>query len=159
MWQEWDHAKPLDWSLLQWAPHAGVNRLVRDLNRLYQQEPALYGLDFAPQGFDWVDCSDADNSVLSFIRRGREPEQLIVAVANFTPVVRGPYRIGVPAAGKYREIINTDAEVYWGTNVGNLGIVAAQNIEGHGRPNSLEIVLPPLALVMFKPANNGDQAN
>jgi 1,4-alpha-glucan branching enzyme len=151
MWHEWDNSRPLDWTLTQWAPHAGVNRLVRDLNRLYQQEPALHRLDFAPQGFEWIDCSDAHNSVLSFIRRGNEPDQFVVAVANFTPVVRGPYRIGVPALGKYREILNTDAEGYWGANVGNLGNVRAQNIPCHGRPNSLEIVLPPLALVMFKP--------
>jgi 1,4-alpha-glucan branching enzyme len=151
MWQEWNHAKPLDWDTLNWAPHAGVNRLVRDLNRLYQQEPALHSLDFSPDGFQWIDCSDADNSVLSFIRQGRQPEHSVIVVANFTPVVRGPYRIGVPHAGKYREILNTDSQCYWGSNVGNLGAVAAQNIACHGRPNSLEIVLPPLALVMFKP--------
>jgi 1,4-alpha-glucan branching enzyme len=151
LWNEWNSDRPLDWNLLRWAPHAGVNRLVQDLNRLYQHEPALYGLDFSAQGFEWIDCSDADNSVLSFVRRGREPEQTIVVVANFTPVVRGPYRIGVPAAGSYREVLNTDAAIYWGSNVGNLGSVAAQNVPCHGRPNSLEIVLPPLSLVMFKP--------
>lgn len=151
MWQEWNHTRPLDWNLLQWEPHAGVNRLVRDLNHLYQHEPALHGLDFAPNGFEWIDCSDADNSVLSFIRRGRNADQFLVAAANFTPVVRGPYRIGVPGAGKYREVLNTDSEVYWGANVGNLGSVSAQNIPHHGRLHSLEIVLPPLALVLFKP--------
>jgi 1,4-alpha-glucan branching enzyme len=154
MWHEWCHEQPLDWSLLQWAPHAGVNRLVRDLNRLYQQEPALHGLDFDSSGFEWVDCSDADNSVISFIRRGHN-DKLIVAAANFTPVVRGPYRIGVPHNGCYREILNTDSKAYWGTNVGNLGYVRAQNIPCHGRPDSFEIVLPPLALVIFKPVNDG----
>jgi 1,4-alpha-glucan branching enzyme len=150
MWNEWDHTRPLPWNLLDHAPHAGVNRLVRDLNRLYQQESALHELDFAADGFEWIDCSDADSSVLSFIRRGKSSDDFLVVVANFTPVVRGPYRVGVPAAGRYTEILNTDSGCYWGSNVGNMGAVPAQNIAHNSRPYSLEIGLPPLALLMFR---------
>ncbi len=150
MWHEWNHDRPLDWELLNHAPHAGVNRLVRDLNRIYQQTPALHELDFVPAGFEWIDCSDADNSVLSFIRRGKNSDDFVVVVANFTAVVRGPYRIGVPIAGRYQEILNTDSSVYWGSNVGNMGRVTTQNIPCHDRPCSLEIGLPRLALVMFR---------
>ncbi len=151
-WHEWNHQQPVDWSLLDHAPHAGVNRLVRDLNRLYNQESSLHELDFAPEGFEWIDCSDADSSVLSFIRRGKSRDDFIVAAANFTPRVRGSYRVGVPAAGQYTELLNTDSASYWGTNVGNLGVVSTQSISHNGRAQSIEIVLPPLALLLFCPA-------
>jgi 1,4-alpha-glucan branching enzyme len=154
-WQEWNERRSLDWGLLDWAPHAGVNRLVQDLNRLYQRESALYEQDFAPAGFEWIDCADAENSVLSFVRRAKNPDDFIVAVANFTPVVRGPYRVGVPAPGRYREILNTDSACYWGANVGNLGLVTAQTLPWHGRRYSLDIVLPPLGIVLFKPVDVG----
>ncbi len=153
MWHEWVERHALDWSLLDHAPHAGVHRLVQDLNRVYQSEPSLYENDFVPEGFEWIDCNDADNGVLSFLRRGKHKEDFVLALGNFTPVVRGPYRVGVPAAGLYRELINTDSGVYWGSNVGNLGGVKAEPIAWHNRPYSLEIVLPPLAMLMFKRTN------
>ncbi len=152
LWREWDHTRPIDWDALKYAPHAGVNRLVQDLNRLYQRESSLHGRDFAPEGFEWIDCTDADNSVLSFVRRAKDPADFLVVVANFTPVVRGPYRVGVPAPARYRELLNSDSRVYGGSNVGNLGFVHAKPIACHGRPYSIEIGLPPLGILFFKPA-------
>ena len=149
-WEEWDERRRVPWHLLEHAPHAGVNRLVQDLNRLHREEAALHELDLVPGGFDWIDCSDNQNSVLCFIRRGRRPEEFVLAVANFTPLVRGPYRVGVPQPGRYYEILNTDSAIYWGSNVGNLGMVEAEAVASHGSPYSLDIVLPPLAILLFK---------
>jgi 1,4-alpha-glucan branching enzyme len=128
-----------------------VFRLVQDLNRLYRQEGALHELDGNSAGFEWIDCSDRMNSVLCFLRRGRRPEDQMVVVANFTPQVRHPYRVGVPWQGAYREILNTDSAVYHGTNVGNLGLVHPVSTPFHGRPACLDLVLPPLALLLLKP--------
>ena len=120
-WDEWNHAGSLDWHLLQYAPHLGIQRLIADLNRVYRETPALHDVDFEPKGFQWVDAGDRDQSVISFLRRDRDGGDIVLAVSNFTPVVRESYRIGVPEPGLYREVINTDAEDYGGSGVGNLG--------------------------------------
>jgi 1,4-alpha-glucan branching enzyme len=148
---EWSHDASLEWRMLEYESHRGLRQLVTDLNRLYATEPALYQVDFDWHGFEWLDCNDAEASVLSFVRRAKNPEDFIVVVANFTPVVRENYRVGVPRAGFYREILNTDAQTYGGTNVGNLGGVPAERVPWLGRSHSLNLRLPPLALVFFKP--------
>jgi 1,4-alpha-glucan branching enzyme len=149
--REWNHDRSLDWHLLADRAHAGVHRLVHDLNRLYRATPALHQRDFDGSGFEWIDHDDAQRSVLSFIRRGADPGRLIVVVVNFTPVVQHGYRIGVPQAGVYRERLNTDSEHYGGSNVGTrYGQVTAQDVPWHGRPHSLELTLPPLATVFFE---------
>jgi len=147
---EWSEARSLDWHLLQHDSHRGIQRLVGDLNRLYAAEPALHQVEFDWHGFEWIDANDSDNSVLSFIRRGKNPEDLIVAVINATPVTRGGYRLGVPNAGFYREIMNTDAAHYGGSNAGNMGGQQAAGHPAQGRPYSLVLTLPPLAAVYLK---------
>jgi 1,4-alpha-glucan branching enzyme len=147
---EWSHDRSLDWHLLAYEPHRGVQRLAADLNRLYMSEPALHEVDFDWHGFEWLDCHDADNSVLCFIRRGKDPNHFMVAVLNFTPVVRYNYRIGVPEMGLYREILNTDAASYGGSNVGNAGGVPAEAVAWLDRPYSLRLTLPPLAALYLK---------
>jgi 1,4-alpha-glucan branching enzyme len=149
---EWDHETSLDWHLLEMGPyHAGLQRLVRDLNRIYRSEPALHEVDFDPAGFQWIDCNDWEGSAVAFMRRARNPEDFVVVVCNFTPVVRQPYRIGVPRAGFYRELLNTDAALYGGSNVGNAGGVHAEEVPAHGHPVSLSLTLPPLATLILKP--------
>ena len=123
---------------------------MRDLNRLYRSEPALHELDVSPEGFSWIDCNDHEHSVISFVRRASDPDDFIVFVVNFTPVVRQGYRIGVPAAGHYLEVLNTDAEVYGGSNVGNEGGVDTEDIPTHGYEHSVSLVLPPLACLILK---------
>jgi 1,4-alpha-glucan branching enzyme len=147
---EWWHESGLDWNLLEFAPHQGVHRLVADLNRVYAAEPALHQVDFDWHGFEWIDCHDADTSVLSFLRRGRDHADFLLIVLNFTPVVRENYRVGVPEPGLYREVLNTDSALYGGSNVGNLGGVQADPIPWNGRPYSLCLRLPPLAAAYFK---------
>jgi 1,4-alpha-glucan branching enzyme len=148
--REWDHDRSLDWHLTRDPAHAGVQWLVRDLNRLYQSVPALHELDCESGGFEWIDCNDADNSVISFIRKGRD-SRIVIVVCNFTPVVRRDYRIGVPYAGRYLERINTDAADYGGSGIGNGGSAIAESLPFHGRPCSLNLVLPPLATLVFQP--------
>jgi len=150
-WREWNHDAQLDWGALDQVSHRGLQRLVADLNRLYQDEPALHQVDFDWRGFEWIDCHDADASVYSFIRRAKDPEDLIVVVCNCTPVVRENYRLGVPREGFYREILNTDGTAYWGSNVGNSGGVDVEPIAWSGHPCSLRLTLPPLGAVMLKP--------
>jgi 1,4-alpha-glucan branching enzyme len=147
---EWSSETPLEWGLLAFDEHKGIQHLVTDLNSLYRREPALHQQDFDWQGFEWIDCNDADNSVLSFIRRAKNPEDFVVVVANFTPVVREVYRLGVPEPGFYAEILNTDAQSYGGGNAGNAGGVLADSVPWMGRPYSLALRLPPLAVVCFK---------
>ena len=147
---EWSEAHSLEWHLLQYESHQGVRNLVADLNRLYAAEPALHQVDFDWRGFEWIDANDADNSVLSFLRRGKNSEELFVVVINGTPVVRENYRIGLPQSGFYREVLNTDAATYGGSNVGNLGGLQAQPEPYQGRPYSARLILPPLACVYFK---------
>jgi len=147
---EWYHEASLDWHLLQSPAHQGALRWVADLNRVYRQEPALYEQDFHTAGFEWIDCNDVDQSVISFLRRGRNPEDLMAVVANFTPVVHHNYRLGVPRPGFWKEILNSDSQYYWGSGVGNLGGVEASPIPFHGRLHSLNLILPPLGIVFFK---------
>src|SRR5216683_5438541 len=147
---EWNHDASLEWHLLEFQPHRGLQQLVADLNKLYAAEPALHEVDFDWHGFEWLDCNDADAGVLSFLRRARDPEDFLVVVANFTPVVRENYRVGVPEPGFYRELLNTDAAAYGGSNAGNLGGVAAEPIPWLGHTYSVNLRLPPLAAVFLK---------
>jgi len=151
-WTEWDHDTSLDWHLLDWESHRGVQRLVADLNRLYASQPAMHEADFDWRGFEWLDCHDADASVLSFLRRAKDPGDFVVVVCNFTPVVRHDYRIGVPEPGFYREVLNTDADTYGGGNFGNLGGLQAEPVAHLGRPYSLRLTLPSLAAIILKRA-------
>lgn len=150
-WREWDHDGTLDWRLANEPRHHGIARLVTDLNALHRTIPALYELDFDASGFEWIDCHDAQQSVLSFLRCDASGKTVVVVV-NFTPLPRYDYRLGVPGIGTYREILNTDAEAYGGSGVGNMGAVDALNEPWMGRPASLIVTLPPLAAVVFLPA-------
>jgi 1,4-alpha-glucan branching enzyme len=141
----------LEWALEQSPPHLGVQRLIHDLNHTQTSEPALYEVDFEWAGFEWIDANDAANSILSFVRRAKNADDYVVVVCNFTPVVREEYRVGVPAAGFYREILNTDSAYYEGTDVGNSGGVKAEPIPWMGRQWSIKLRVPPLAAVYFKP--------
>jgi 1,4-alpha-glucan branching enzyme len=156
-WQEWNHDRSLDWHLLREPLHSGMQTLVRDLNALYRQTPALHQVDFAAEGFEWIDWQDRANSVFSWIRRDRNGN-IVVCVANLTPVVRYDYRIGVPRNGAYREILNTDSVLYGGSNSGNSGIIVASNLQSHGRPHSLRLTVPPLATLILVPAEHGNAA-
>jgi 1,4-alpha-glucan branching enzyme len=148
-WREWRHDESLDWDLLERAPHEGIRRLVRDLNRVYREEPALHLFDCDSAGFEWVDCADWQGSTVSFLRKGPAGE-LILAVCNFTPVPRLGYRIGAPCGGTWREIFNSDAVEYGGGGMGNLGAVHAEAVPTHGRPFSLPLLLPPLGVLLLK---------
>jgi len=148
--KEWNHDFSLDWHLLEYPEHRGLKQLVGDLNRLYRSEPSLHQIDVRPEGFAWIDCNDHEGSVVSFVRRSSDPADFTVFIVNFTPVVRRPYRLGVPEAGHYREVINTDAEVYAGSNVGNQGGVDTEDIPTHGYEHSVSLVLPPLACLILK---------
>jgi 1,4-alpha-glucan branching enzyme len=141
----------VDWSLENSPPHRGVQRLVQDLNHLHTSEPALFEVDFEWSGFEWIDANDATGSILSFIRRAKNPDDFVVVVCNFTPVVHGDYRVGVPTAGYYREVLNSDSAYYEGSDAGNSGGVRAEPIPWHGRPWSIKMKVPPLAAVYFKP--------
>jgi 1,4-alpha-glucan branching enzyme len=147
--REWRVSAELDWFLLDIDWHRGVQQCVRDLCRLYRDVPALHEADFEPSGFDWIDCHDAEQSVLLFERRARDGRFVIVAL-NFTPVPRPGYRVGVPAAGGYRELFNSDSRYYGGSNIGN-GYVRAQRAPWMGRPYSIDIALPPLAGIILVP--------
>jgi 1,4-alpha-glucan branching enzyme len=149
-WNEWIHDASLDWHLLGDAPHAGVKRWVADLNRFYRSEPALFELDCDPNGFEWIDCSDAEASVVSLMRKARSSGDIVLVVANFTPVPRQNYRVGAPRGGYWREALNSDATLYGGSGQGNLGGVEASPVPLHGRPHSLTLTVPPLAVLFFK---------
>jgi 1,4-alpha-glucan branching enzyme len=149
-WHEWNHDTSLDWRLVDLPKHDGLRRLVQHLNYIYKSEPALWQADDSYEGFEWIDFHDADNSVVSFVRKSREGE-VIVFIVNATPIVRHNYRLGVPRAGFYREVINTDAETYGGGNVGNLGGVQSEERQWMGREHSILIQLPPLATLAFRP--------
>jgi 1,4-alpha-glucan branching enzyme len=150
-WSEWNENISLDWHLLDYPLHQGLQRWVRDLNTLYRGEPALHQLDSDPAGFEWIDCNDSDASVISFLRKARAPGDCVLVVANFTPVPRYDYRLGVPQGGTWLEILNSDAPVYGGCEVGNLGAVTAEPGSCHGRPYMVSLALPPLGIVFFKP--------
>jgi len=157
-WREWDHDQSLDWHLLEQGPHhKGVQRLVRDLNSLYRSQPALFEVDFDPAGFEWIDCRDGQQSVVSFLRRAKNPDDFVVFASNFTPVPRLGYRVGVPVGGYYRELLNSDASIYGGSNLGNIGGTMADAVPANGHSFSLVLTLPPLATVVLKPTGVVDQ--
>jgi len=154
-WHEWNHEAELQWELLQYHTHQGLQRWVTDLNTFYRTEPAAHVADFDADGFEWIDADDALSSTLSFLRRapGEQSGDTggdLAVICNFTPVVRSDYRVGVPRPGYWRELLNSDAEHYGGGGVGNLGGVSADDVACHGRPYSLNITLPPLGIVVFR---------
>jgi 1,4-alpha-glucan branching enzyme len=147
--REWAHEGSLDWHVLQWDSHKGVMRWVERLNRVYRSEPALHELDCDPAGFEWIDAADADNSVLSFLRKGLDPAQSVACVFNFTPVPRPAYRVGLPAGGWWEELADSDAAEFGGSGV-TLGGVQASKTPWHGRPFSAELTLPPMGALLLK---------
>jgi 1,4-alpha-glucan branching enzyme len=149
-WREWAHDESLEWHALDYEPHRGVQRWVRDLNGVYRGELALHEFDFDQAGFEWVDFNDADKSVISYLRRGRSTRDVVLAVCNFTPVPHSGYRVGVPAGGFWRELLNSDARDYGGSGLGNAGGVEALADKIHGRSHSLSLTLPPLSVLIFK---------
>jgi 1,4-alpha-glucan branching enzyme len=150
----WHHDAELPWGLLRHGRHAGVLALVRDLNALYRAQPALHEIDFEPAGFEWIDCSDAAQSVVSFVRYARDPRDLVVCVCNFGAAPRRGYRIGVPEPGMYREILNTDGAAYGGGNAGNGGAVASEPQPWHGRGQSVSLTLPALGAIWLTPTES-----
>jgi 1,4-alpha-glucan branching enzyme len=148
-WREWNHDASLDWHLLDDPAHAGIAAWIEDLNRLYRTEPALHELDGSPEGFEWIDGSDADHGVIAFLRRGKSGEP-VVAVFSFTPVVHENYRLGVPGGGYWRELLNSDSPRYGGSGVGNGGGLDAVPIPVHGRSHSLTLTLPPLGVLFLQ---------
>lgn len=153
--REWNHDSELDWHLLHDRWHGGVQRAVRDLNHLYRATPALYEADVVGSGFEWIDCTDSEHSVLAFLRRAKNPADFVLVVCNFTPVVRRGYRVGVPVPGVYTELFNSDALEYEGSGVGNSGAATAEPIEAHGRGYSIDLTLPPLAALILQTKING----
>jgi 1,4-alpha-glucan branching enzyme len=150
--REWNHDQSLDWHLLDAGPyHRGLQRLVRDLNRVYRTEPALHQVDDGPAGFEWIDCRDWEQSVVAFVRWSRNHAECVAVVCNFTPVPRLGYRVGVPRPGYYRELVNTDAAVYGGSDLGNAGGVWAEPLPWQGRSHSIVLTLPPLSALVLKP--------
>jgi len=149
--REWNYDSSLDWHLLEQGPyHVGLQRFVQALNWVYGSEPALHDLDFDASGFQWVDCNDSENSVVSFLRKARDPREYLVVLLNFTPVPREGYRIGVPEAGFYAEILNSDSRYFGGEDVGNGGGVHTEPVPSHGWEQSLRLTLPPLACLFLK---------
>jgi 1,4-alpha-glucan branching enzyme len=176
-WREWNHDWQLDWEALGDPRHAGLQRWVRDLNRVYRAQPALYDADFDPGGFSWIDCNDHEHSIIALTRQAVRPSgsqavgpsgsptsakatvskqgdtasDILIAVVNFTPVPRRDYRLGVPQAGRYEEVLNSDAELYGGSNIGNNGVVKADETPSHGHRFSLSLSVPPLGFLLLKP--------
>jgi len=148
---EWDYHKGLDWHLLGYEKHKQMQDYVRDLNKLYNNEKCLWELDFSSEGFEWIDCHDADHGVISFVRKAKDWKDMLIFVCNFTPVVYSGYRIGVPLSGYYKEVMNSDAEVYGGSGQGNAGGLYSQEYQWQGRPYSLELTIPPLGMLALKP--------
>ena len=147
---EWNHEKSLDWHLAQFPPHAGMQKWISDLNRIYRGESALHQVDFHYSGFEWIDFQDEVSSIISFMRKSNEEKEKIIIACNFTPVPRKNYRVGVPEEGLYQEILNSDSSYYEGSNVGNAGKLNAESIPCHNRKYSLNLTLPPLAVVFLK---------
>ena len=148
--REWNHDLSLDWHLLEHAPHQGLQRWVRDLNTFYRGAPEMWEADYDGWGFEWVDCDDSQNSIVSFLRRARNGGGTVLVVCNFTPLPRQNYRVGVPLGGRWKEELNSDASIYFGSGQGNSGGVIAETQSHHGRPFSLNLTLPPLATVIFR---------
>jgi 1,4-alpha-glucan branching enzyme len=138
-WREWNHDESLDWHLLQYAEHQGIQRWVRDLNHMLAAQPALHEVDFDHTGFEWIDCSDFEGSIVSFIRRAHDPSDYVIVAVNFTPIPREAY-------------VNSDGEIYGGSNLGNAGVIQSEPAPAHGRPHRLSLLLPPLACLILKRA-------
>jgi 1,4-alpha-glucan branching enzyme len=151
-WAEWSHDSSLEWHLLEHESHRQLQQWVADLNQAYRNEPALHELDCDPSGFEWIDGSDSQQSMLSFMRKSKGGGEIIVAIFNFTPIPRHNYRVGVPRAGYWREVLNSDSQNYGGSDYGNLGGAETQEIAAHGRQHSLNLIVPPLGAVFFKNA-------
>jgi 1,4-alpha-glucan branching enzyme len=154
-WREWWHEESLEWHVLQYPSHQGIQRWVIDLNHLYRTEPALHELDFAQDGFEWMDFHDWESSIISFLRKGKSSDDLLLVVCNFTPVPRHNYRVGVPRGGYWKEVLNSDSERYGGTNLGNGGGLEAAPVPCHGTYDSLSLILPPLGVLFFKSEGEG----
>jgi 1,4-alpha-glucan branching enzyme len=150
-WDEWNHDAGIEWDLLEYPRHLGIQRLVRDLNRIYRAEPALYQRDANPAGFRWIVGDDTENSVFAYLRHGADEARPVLAVCNMTPVPRYGYGIGVPRPGRWRELLNSDGEAYGGSNLGNGGAVDTVAAHHHGEAQALMLTLPPLATLYFAP--------
>ncbi|MEO8595049.1 MAG: 1,4-alpha-glucan branching protein GlgB [Candidatus Solibacter sp.] len=148
--EEWNHNTGIRWDLLEFEPHRKLQSLVRELNRVYRANPALYEVDFHHTGFEWVDFRDGESSIIAFLRRGNDPKDFVLFCCNFTPVPRYGYEFGVPEEGFYQEILNTDSELFGGSNLGNGGCVSSRPGAKHNRPHSISVTLPPLAVIAFK---------
>jgi 1,4-alpha-glucan branching enzyme len=148
-WTEWDHDRSVEWHLLEYSPHARLQLCVRDLNHLYGALAQLHSIDFQYAGFEWIDFADVGNSIISFIRKSADNEDPLIVVGNFTPVPRTGYRVGVPNEGPYRVIFNSDSAAYGGSDMGDV-IVMAENIACQGKPSSIILTLPPLAVVYLR---------
>jgi 1,4-alpha-glucan branching enzyme len=148
---EWSYERSLDWHLLEQPGHAGIQALVRDLNRLYKDEPALWEVDSDPSGFWWLEPNDADSNVLAFARASKDADRIVVFAANLSPVPREGYRLGLPRSGRWKEAVNTDSKFYGGGDVGNLGGIVPEPIPWHSQPVSALVTLPPLAAVWLVP--------
>lgn len=149
-WDEWHHEKSLDWHLLAYDRHQGIQRILRDLNHLYRSEPGLYEFDFSDKGFQWIEMNDSENSIISFLRKGSKSKYTILVICNFTPLVRYQYQIGAPSQGPWKEIFNSDSSYYGGSNVGNCGVVNSEPNPLHGQPYRLTMTIPPLSVVCLK---------
>jgi len=149
-WQEWSEERSLDWHLLDWPTHKQLQQWVRDMNALYQAEPAFYEHDFAEQGFRWVEANDGAHSIFSYLRFADDPSDFLVVVINFTPIPRHNYRVGVPEEGHYVEKLNSDSAFYGGGNIGNDGGRWSEQVHWQEQPYSLSLTLPPLGIVILK---------
>jgi len=149
-WKEWNHDTGLEWQLLQFETHQGLKKWVQDINQAYRNEPALHEMDFENEGFKWVDHKDIENSILSYLRLGKSKSDALLVVCNMTPVPRMNYRLGVPAPGYWKEILNSDAKIYGGSGHGNMGGVETAPIPSHGEYQSLSLTVPPLAVIVLK---------
>jgi len=150
--REWNHDTSLDWELLDYPIHDSLRRWVEDLNKFYRDHPAMHELDTSPDGFEWIDCCDTENSVVSLIRRSKSaPDDMVVIVLSFTPVPRHNYQIGIPRGGHWREVLNSDATLYGGSGQGNMGGVDAVPIPMHARKWSVTLTLPPFGAVFLVP--------
>jgi 1,4-alpha-glucan branching enzyme len=151
-WKEWNHDESLEWHALQYPSHQQIQRWVRDLNLFYRNEPAMYELDFAIEGFEWIDFHDWGHGIISFIRKGKNTDAIILVICNLTPIPRYKYRVGVPRSGFWKEVLNSDSGIYGGSGHGNLGGVEATPVPAHGRDYSISLTLPPLGVLFFKSA-------
>jgi 1,4-alpha-glucan branching enzyme len=149
-WREWNHEESLEWHLLEYPLHRQLQRWVANLNRTYRAERALHELDCDPNGFEWIDGSDSQQSILSFVRKTPGGDELVLVICNFTPVPRYNYRVGVPRSGYWKEILNSDSRDYGGSDFGNLGGAEAAEVPSHGRPHSVNLIVPPLGALFLK---------